>query len=301
MSFFLVVFFFLFVLGYLAQSTGLCLVRGVNEALDKRPQFLFSILLSGVVGWVSFVVADLLSIDVSFRVFAVQWTAMFGGVLFGVGAALNFGCGVSTISKLSRGDTLMIATVTGWFIGWFLLTGISEHLPSRVASTPSDMHFTALVVISVVVALCIALVSAMDTRLWLSMLTIGLMASLTFLYEPRWTPSGYLSDVSASLWQKDTVRWPNIERTLFLFALIGGMVVAALKTRSFRWKVKRLPRYMHHLIAGVLMGCGASIAGGGNDSQLMLSLPAFSPYGFVTVLSMLVGIALGLKLPKRFK
>ncbi|MGF1707207.1 YeeE/YedE thiosulfate transporter family protein [Enterovibrio baiacu] len=301
MTFFFVVFLFLFILGYLAQTTGLCLVRGVNDALDKRPQFLFSILFSGVLGWVSFLVADVLAINVSFKIHAVQWTALFGGVLFGVGAALNFGCGVSTISKLSRGDTLMIATVLGWLIGWFLLTGMSDILPSRAASTPSDMHFTALVVISALVLVSIAFVPTVNTRLWLSMLTIGLMASLTFLYEPRWTPSSYLSDLSHSIWEKDATQWPSMERTLFLLALIGGMVVAALKTRSFKWKVKHLPRYGYHLFAGVLMGSGASIAGGGNDAQLMLSLPAFSPYGFVTVFSMLVGIALGLKLPTWFK
>lgn len=49
MTFFFVVFLFLFILGYLAQTTGLCLVRGVSDALDKRAQFLFSILLSDVV------------------------------------------------------------------------------------------------------------------------------------------------------------------------------------------------------------------------------------------------------------
>ncbi|WP_407332561.1 YeeE/YedE thiosulfate transporter family protein [Enterovibrio sp. 27052020O] len=301
MSFFFVVSLFLFILGYLAQTTGLCMVRGVNEALDKRPQFLLSILLSGVLGWVSFFVADLLTIDVSFKVYEVQWTAFFGGVIFGLGAALNSGCGVSTISKLSRGDTLMIATVFGWLIGWFLLTGFSGYFPSRVASIPSSAHFMVLMILSLLVIVGGTFVRMMNTRLWLSMLMIGLMASLTFLYEPKWTPSSYLFDMSSSFWQVDAARWPSTERTLFLVALVGGMVAAALKTRSFHWKVKGMSAYGYHLIAGVMMGSGASIAGGGNDSQLMLSLPAFSPHGFVSVLSMLLGIVLGIKLPRLLK
>ena len=44
------------------------------------------------------------------------------------------------------------------------------------------------------------------------------------------------------------------------------------------------------------MGVGAAIASGGNDSQLLLSLPSLSPAGVATVLSMLVGIYTGRKI-----
>ncbi len=40
-------------LGNLAQTTGLCMVRGVNEWLNGNPIFLLAILLSGVWAWVA--------------------------------------------------------------------------------------------------------------------------------------------------------------------------------------------------------------------------------------------------------
>lgn len=301
MAFFLIALLFLFILGYLAQTTGLCLVKGVNQALDKRPQFLMAILLSGVLGWVSLLLADKMDIDVPFKMYTIHWTALLGGTLFGFGAAINNGCGVSTISKLSRGDTLMIATVSGWLIGWILLASISHHLPQRLGTSLPPWHFQALIVASVVIGLGIVLVRKWDARLWICMLVIGLMANIAFLYEPKWTPSSYLSDVSLSLWEETNERLPTVERSLLLLSLIMGMVGAALKTRSFRLSIQPVSRYWFHLFAGVLMGIGASLAGGGNDSQLLLSLPSFSPSGFMAILSMLFGIFLGLRIPQHLR
>ncbi|NRB39213.1 MAG: YeeE/YedE family protein, partial [Pseudomonadales bacterium] len=55
-----------------------------------------------------------------------------------------------------------------------------------------------------------------------------------------------------------------------------------------------------HLLAGLLMGLGAVIASGGNDTQLLLALPALSPAGVVVIISMLIGIFLGRELMKKF-
>jgi hypothetical protein len=38
-------------LGYLAQTTGLCMVRGVNEWKSGKPEFLLAILSSGALAW----------------------------------------------------------------------------------------------------------------------------------------------------------------------------------------------------------------------------------------------------------
>jgi hypothetical protein len=49
-------------------------------------------------------------------------------------------------------------------------------------------------------------------------------------------------------------------------------------------------------VAGTSMGIGAALARGGNDSQLLLTLPVFSPAGITAVASMLVGLYLGLRI-----
>ena len=125
------------------------------------------------------------------------------------------------------------------------------------------------------------------------MLFIGAMASIVFLYEPKWTPSGLLKDLGLALWTGDQSGWPSVERFMLMAALLGGMVIAALSTRAFNLSLAGWRVLSRHLTAGVLMGVGAAVASGGNDSQLLLGLPAFSPAGLATVLSMLVGIYFG--------
>tara|TARA_R110001583_G_scaffold154593_1_gene306285 strand:- start:1231 stop:1395 length:165 start_codon:yes stop_codon:yes gene_type:complete len=48
------------------------------------------------------------------------------------------------------------------------------------------------------------------------------------------------------------------------------------------------------------MGVGASLAHGGNDTQLLLALPALTPAGFTAILSMVAGIWIGLHVRGKF-
>lgn len=49
-------------------------------------------------------------------------------------------------------------------------------------------------------------------------------------------------------------------------------------------------QWLLHIMAGCLMGIGASFALGGNDTQLLLAIPTFSSAGMVAVMGMLAGI-----------
>ncbi|MCL1052163.1 YeeE/YedE family protein [Shewanella abyssi] len=135
-----------------------------------------------------------------------------------------------------------------------------------------------------------------NRRLWLSMLGIGLTAGIVFLTEPKWTPSGLLKDISLAVWHQDSGLWPSDSRFMLIAALIIGMVVAAVHKKTFNFIALQKKDCVRHLLAGCLMGVGAAIASGGNDSQLLLGLPSLSPAGITTILSMLVGIALGRKI-----
>ncbi|MEH6626558.1 MAG: YeeE/YedE thiosulfate transporter family protein [Motiliproteus sp.] len=296
MTIFLVVLLCIGLIGYLAQTTGLCMVRGVNEAVTGKPLFLLAILFSGVFSWVSVLSAQLLDLPIPFASYEVGLWAVFGGFLFGLGAALNNGCGVSTISKLARGQLGMLATVSGWLLGWLLLTLWAPERRALEIAIPEEIHYGILVVLSILIMIGLVFLSPSNRKIWLGMLTIGLLAGFAFLYEPKWTPSGLLKDISYSTWNGDHAIWPSTERFLIIIALIAGMIIAAVRTRSFVFNIPRWHVFVMHLFAGVLMGIGAAIASGGNDSQLLLALPALSPAGLVTVLAMLGGIYAGRKI-----
>ncbi len=116
--------FFITVIGFLAQTTGLCMVRGVKEATSGKPVFLVSILLSGSSVWLAIAIAHFLEQPIRLNSnFPTILTAL-GGFIFGLGAAFNGGCGVSTISRFARGQVMMVATILGWLVPWLLFVDL---------------------------------------------------------------------------------------------------------------------------------------------------------------------------------
>ena len=295
MTLFIVALILIATLGYLAQTTGLCMVRGVNEAAAGQPLFLLAILFSGAFAWVSILIAYLMELPIPFISYDVTILAVVGGLLFGLGAAFNNGCGVSTISRLARGHSQMLITILGWLIGWLLFTNFIPALQPVHFQMAPEWHYSGLFILSILILFFLTRLNKYNRKIWAGMLAIGLMASVVFFYEPKWTPSGLLNGVSRSLWNSDSAQWPSSERFMLIVALIGGMVVAALKTRSFKLVFSNWRGYLKHLFAGILMGIGAVIASGGNDTQLLLALPSFSPAGITTVMFILVGIYFGRK------
>jgi hypothetical protein len=288
-------------LGYLAQTTGLCMVRGMNEWLAGNPMFMLAILLSGVWAWVAASTSLFAGYSPPFKVFEANGWFALGGLLFGLGTAFNQGCGVSTLSKLSRGHLQMAATLVGWVVGWCLLANLQPDVTVAELAPPSLPTYGTLALLSVGISIWALRGNQPRKKLWFGMMGIGLLAGFLFLYERSWTPSGLLHDLSAAALHGDSARWPTVQRYSLLLALIGGMVLAAWRTNRFDFKSVRWTVWLIHLVAGTLMGLGASLAMGGNDSQLLLALPAFSPAGFLAVTCMLLGIVLGLKIDQRLK
>ncbi|RDE22609.1 hypothetical protein DV711_08455 [Motiliproteus coralliicola] len=285
--------------GYLAQSIGLCMVRGVHESIKGKPEFLSAILLSGTTAWIAVFVGQSVGLPLPFRaVSADSWIAV-GGLLFGLGSALNQGCGVSTLNRLSRGQLQMSATLLGWILGWCALAHWPPPYEPAELGSPSPLSYGVHAALSLGLGVWALRSHNARRKLWFSMMGIGLLAGFLFLFNSSWPPSGFLRNLSAALLHQDELRWPAPTDYALLLALLGGMVFAAWKTRQFQLQLPKLQAWLAHLVAGVLMGVGAALALGGNDSQLLLALPALSPAGVVAVIAMLVGIGLGLDLRRR--
>jgi uncharacterized BrkB/YihY/UPF0761 family membrane protein len=69
MTIFIGVLLLIFLLGYLAQTTGLCTVRGVTEWKNGVPGFLIAILANGVLAWVAVVTGCYLDLPLQFKVY----------------------------------------------------------------------------------------------------------------------------------------------------------------------------------------------------------------------------------------
>lgn len=290
----------IFALGYLAQTTGLCMVRGVKQTMLGKPMFLISILFSGTLAWISMGAAEWFGTQDGTHAYWPNAYSFIGGLLFGLGASVNGGCGVSTVSRFARGELVMFSTMSGWLFGWLLFLPMFPISDSKTELVLfGERQYLLLIPLTVVIFIKIYSMRPDYRKLWLSMLGIGLMAGVVFVTEPNWTPSGLLQSISFSLWYQNESSWPAWSRFVLVISMLMGMISAAFVTRSFDLRWFNLKVAIRHLFAGIFMGCGASIAGGGNDSQLLVAMPSLSLAGLATVASIVVGIFLGLKMFSR--
>ena len=287
----LVTFIGVLLIGYLAQTTGLCMYRGVNLWMRGKREFLIAILLSGVFAWVAAFYAYFAHLPTAFITLNVSPWLILGGLLFGLGTAFNKGCGVSTLGKLTRGDLTMLATISGWWGGQI-------DTKQRVATDLSS--YIILMILSFAILVWVLMGNKQRIRLWLQLMTIGLVAGFLFLIEPKWPPSGLLNHISLALTSELPQQWPSLNQYLLFVGLLMGMFVSVFRAKRFGLLLPSFKKIVLHLTAGTLMGIGASLAAGGNDAQLLLAMPTLSVSSFITVASMLFGIWCGIRIKIKF-
>lgn len=285
-------------LGYLAQTTGLCMVRAVNKWKAGDREFLLAIMFSGVLIWVAAFLAHLNHIPVDFRAYKISAWFVGGGFLFGVGTAINNGCGISTLSRLTRGESRMLACIAGWLVGWVILAHWSPKINIERELLPTSINYPLLIATSLVVILWVSLGNR--KKLWFGMMAIGLLSGFIYLYQPKWSPSGLLNHLSGVLIDDKRTNWPLLEQYIIFLALLLGMFLGAWYSKRFSFVPSNIRDWLKHLFAGTLMGIGASLAMGGNSVQLLLAMPILSPAGLGSLAGMLVGVWSGLYLREKF-
>jgi uncharacterized protein len=117
--------------GYTAQNASICSVRAVAEVFEDRDYRLLASFAKAVIcataiaaplGWTIFGEIDTEMPRLTLFVLA-------GGFLFGLGAALNNGCAVSTVNHLASGDGAMLVTLGGLAAGSLLAVHVPRSKP----------------------------------------------------------------------------------------------------------------------------------------------------------------------------
>ncbi|MDT8397045.1 MAG: YeeE/YedE thiosulfate transporter family protein [Pseudomonadales bacterium] len=283
-------------IGYLAQITGLCMVRGITDWMQGRHLRLIAIVSSGFWIYLYLPLMQFAQLRSHLTSYDFHWGFPAGGVIFGLGAAINGSCSISTASRLASGDLRMLFTMMGWLLGWLA----SEY-------TGLDFVYRELDPASLwlcwVIIVCLALASTLiywrqrqNWRLWSGIMLVGILVGALFLLQPAWSPSDFIRDLGLAIIKHDPEILPALDRVALLLLMLIGMGIGAWRYRRFHWHVPGLQSSLKHLGSGTLMGLGAAFALGGNDYQLLLALPALSPAGFSALLGMLGGIWMGIRL-----
>jgi len=118
---------------------------------------------------------------------------------------------------------------------------------------------------------------------------MGLAAGLLYATQGAWSYSNFLRGV---LHRAAHATAPSAWHGIPVLGLLAGMLVSTLERGSLAWRQpQRLAVWARHAGGGALMGLGAPLVPGGNDTLLLGGLPTLAPAALAAYVAMLLGIA----------
>jgi len=298
-------------LGFTAHSASICAVKAVSEVINtQRSHMLNSFGKTAM--WTLTVMMLLMvlapdSLMPTLR--APSLPSIFGAFLFGIGAALNGGCAISTVTRLGNGEFRMALTVVGIVLAIAAVDGGLVVLPvtARQTLNPFVLGYWQL---RLAVALLLAWAIHETITLWrkrdrsshfieglihrpwrlsTAAAVIGLANVAIAVAAGHWAYTGTLRDfVGANI----AGRVPPSSLQIALFAaLLIGVVCSALLRRTYALRCRPKPEWLRNLSGGMLMGLGIVMVPGGNDGLLLDGIPSLSPHAIPAFVALLIGIA----------
>ncbi len=217
-----------------------------------------------------------------------------GGVLLGLGALINGGCYLGSISYLGTGNTNFLFTLVGVGLS-ARLTGAITGLPMESMAGTRDGLVASVGLLGF---LAILLLAWRSQRLvagtfrfplrgawpWQrAAVCCGVLGALLFACAPNWT-YGHTIEALAHI-DSQALDWRQHVPALAIFL---GVSAGSLLGGRFQLVWPGLPRALRCLAGGALMGYGASRIPGGSDALLLWCIPGLTRYGLVAYAVMLL-------------
>jgi hypothetical protein len=309
-------------LGFAAQRASICNVRAVAELIGARTGYMLASIGKSVL-WVVVVTVPFLwlmpAAAATLGGWRLSWISLLGGLLFGIGAAVNGACAFSTLARLADGQLAMLGTLGGFLlgiVGFELLAGAG-----LLFAPPAGMPLVGavLAVAGVLSASALILWALYEAgRLWrtrepaarlrerafarhyrlsTAAMLIGLANGVLYLVDGAWGYTGTLQQ-SIEGWLQIRM-WPRSTQWILFAAMFAGMLLSTWQRGSLRVERPKAGAWLRTLLGGSLMGLGAALAPGGNDALILYGIPSLSPHAVPAYLTMVVGIAAALIVMRR--
>ena len=293
-----------FAMGFLVPRGTTCAVAAVDEVLVRRTAWRF--------GGFAITVAT-----VTAMVLPLAWTGSLpvqlagttqisllvalGGLVFGIGAAINGACVFGTLTKLVGGDLSYLAVLPGLWLGGVAigLSGLALAPTGTGASALGQPDMPALMLWGLVCVLLLAGLGwfARSRRLakGLIMGGIGVSGGLLYALHPIWSYHALVQDLALAIIMAPRQMADGLLPWLVGAACLGG-VVSSVLAGQFKLKAPQLRTSGGALVGGFLMAFGIVAVPGGNDGLVLSLLPALVPSAALAYVNMNLGIGLMLSL-----
>ncbi|MEZ0470063.1 YeeE/YedE thiosulfate transporter family protein [Luteimonas salinilitoris] len=291
-----------FTVGFIVNRSGTCLVAAAHEVLYKRRAWrVMGLVLAAMVATTLLVPLSWMPspVQVLAPVFSVELTLIIGAVLFGIGALVNDACLLGSLGRIGNGEVRLVALPAGLATGFLLTEGL--RVGQRVGrpsvfSEPTPLSIAAYCLVALGCGGLLAAFIRAERRRGVRpgsgrrMAVIGVTAGLLFAIEPSWTFANLVDGV--------VVGSAGAAAYLAVMATLAGSVMSGQRLGTFKFEMPTAWSVARTLAAGGLMGAGAALIPGGNDSLLLQSLPGASPSAFVALPLMMAAILLAMALTR---
>ncbi|MFQ5563368.1 MAG: YeeE/YedE thiosulfate transporter family protein [Parvularculaceae bacterium] len=291
--------------GYAAQRGSICTVAATNYLVVNRDARRFLALLA-CSGWALalMMAAHLFGAGPfeNLSTYPPGVLAALGGALFGAGAVFNGACAFGSVARLGGGDMNFTATLVGVVLGAAAVARFVPHAESTPIQSIMPQAATpfAVVVLGVFVAYFLAravrvvksvkgaldAITAKRWRPFFAVAVIGVVNAFLATTVIHWPYTSLLVDVASTGSAQNSAL-----KAAMAIALVTGAAIGAHTAGRFKGEPPRIGAFSRKIIAGAVMGAGAFLIPGGNDTLILYGLPLLQPYAMVAYVSMAATMA----------
>ena len=256
-----------FVLGFALNHGSICTVIATTELVAEK-RSARSIALVECAVWAALVHAILETSPTMQEGWSPLGYLVPAAVLLGAGTYVNGACVFGSVGHFGNGSIDFGFTFLGIFAVSYVesLLGLLPDRPPISASVPFGPALLAAALLAILaLRLGVSLRSESNfRRLTLSMGAIGISFTILAVLAPRFSITTSVGSI---------VSIPVAGAVISVCMFGGSLVSARLRRNRFMLEWPTIGSIVRRTLGGILMGVGALLIPGGNDSLLMVGLP----------------------------
>ena len=256
-----------FVLGFAINHGSICTVIATTELVsEKRPARFIALVECAV--WAALVYAILETSPTMQQGWSPLGYLVPAAMLFGIGIYVNGACVFGSVGHFGNGDIDFGFAFLGIFAVFYIesLFGLFPDQPPISASLPLGPVLLAIALLAILaLRLGVSLRSESNfRRLTLSMGAIGITFTILAVFAPGFSITASVGSI---------VSIPVAGAVIAVCMFGGSLVSARFRKRRFMLKWPTIKTIVRRTLGGILMGLGALLIPGGNDTLLMVGFP----------------------------
>jgi uncharacterized membrane protein YedE/YeeE len=256
-----------FVLGFALNHGSICTVIATTELVAER-RSARSIALIECAVWAALFYAILETSPTIQQGWSPLPYLVPGAVLFGIGTYVNGACVFGSVGHFGNGHIDFGFTFLAIFAVFYIesLLGLLPDQPPISASVPLGPALLAIA-LSAILALRLSVSRRSESnfrRLTLAMGAIGITFTTLAVLAPRFSITTSVGSI---------VSVPVAGAVISVCMFGGSLVSARFRQRRFMLEWPTIEDIVRRTLGGILMGLGALLIPGGNDTLLMIGFP----------------------------